>query len=183
MIWTADVRANSQIDSLEGKRQRGGRVVVEEDLSLPGHREVFLIGDISISIDPHNVPLPQLAQVAIQGGKSCAHNIGRDIARKPRAAFRYRNHGIMATIGRRSAVAELPGGLFLRGTIGWLAWLGVHLLFLSGFRNRAIVLVNWAWNYFTWERAKSPNLSFKMARCLDIPIRAMQSIEMTQNQL
>ncbi len=79
-------------------------------------------------------------------------NICRRLAGQPTRPFRYRDKGMMATIGRRSAVAELPGGLHLRGTLGWLAWLAVHLVFLVGFRNRAVVLVNWAWNYFTWDR-------------------------------
>jgi NADH dehydrogenase len=79
--------------------------------------------------------------------------IRRHILGRPYKAFNYHNHGIMATIGRQSAVAELPGGIKLRGTIGWLSWLAVHLLFLIGFRNRAVVMVNWAWNYLSWDRA------------------------------
>jgi NADH dehydrogenase len=128
-------------------------VTVSSDLSLPGRPEVFVIGDLAASSDRHGRPHAQLAQVAIQGGRHAARAIrARHAGKRPRS-FRYHNHGIMATIGRRSAVAELPGGLKLRGTTGWLAWLSVHLVFLIGFRNRAVVMVNWAWNYLTWDRA------------------------------
>ena len=123
------------------------------DLSLPGHPEVFVIGDLAGATGRDGEPLPQLAQVAIQGGRHTAGNIRRRLAGKAYRPFRYHNHGIMATIGRRSAVAELPGRIRFRGTLGWMAWLAVHLVFLVGFRNRIVVLVNWAWNYLTWDRA------------------------------
>ncbi len=90
--------------------------------------------------------------MAIQGGRHTAVNIYLRLAGQATRPFRYRNKGVMATIGRHSAVAELPGRLHLRGTAGWLTWLGVHLVFLVGYRNRVLVLVNWAWNYFTWDR-------------------------------
>jgi NADH dehydrogenase len=128
-------------------------VPVRPDLSLRDHPEVFVIGDLAASTRRGGEPLPQLAQVAIQGGRHTARNIRRRLAGKRTRPFHYHNHGIMATIGRRYAVAELPGGLRFRGTLGWLVWLGVHLVFLVGFRNRVVVLVNWAWNYLTWDRA------------------------------
>ena len=112
-----------------------------------------MVGDLARRVDRKGRPLPQLAQVAIQGGRHTGTSIKRRLEGRPTSAFRYKNHGIMATIGRKSAVAELPGGLALRGTLGWLSWLGVHLVFLVGFRNRAVVLFNWAWNYLTWDRA------------------------------
>jgi NADH dehydrogenase len=153
VVWTAGVRANPLAQLMPGQKGRGGTVPVRPDLSLPDHPEVFVIGDLAAAPGRHGQPLPQLAQVAIQAGRHTARSIGRRLAGKPTRRFRYHNHGIMATIGRRSAVAELPGGLRFRGTLGWLSWLGVHLVFLIGFRNRAVVLVNWAWNYLTWDRA------------------------------
>jgi NADH dehydrogenase len=153
VVWTAGVCANPLAGLIPGDKGRGGTVPVRPDLSLPGHPEVFVIGDLASVSGRGGRPVPQLAQVAIQAGRHTARNIARRLAGKPTRRFRYHNHGIMATIGRRSAVAELPGGLRFRGTLGWLAWLGVHLVFLIGFRNRAVVLVNWAWNYLTWDRA------------------------------
>jgi NADH dehydrogenase len=153
VIWTAGVRANPLAGMIPGAKGRGGSVPVRPDLSLPGHPEVFVIGDLAAATGRDGEPLPQLAQVAIQGGRLTARNIGRQLDGRRTRPFRYHNHGIMATIGRRSAVAELPGGLRFEGTLGWLAWLAVHLVFLVGFRNRMVVMVNWAWNYLTWDRA------------------------------
>lgn len=153
VIWTAGVKANPLSQAFSGDKGKGGSIPVAADLSLPGHPEVFIVGDLAAPKGRNGEQLPQLAQVAIQAGKSAAGNIMRRINGKPTRRFRYHNHGIMATIGRRSAVAELPGGLRFGGTLGWLSWLGVHLVFLIGFRNRIVVLVNWAWNYLTWDRA------------------------------
>jgi NADH dehydrogenase len=153
VVWTAGVRANPFAELLPGAKAPNGAVMVEADLSLPGHPEVFVVGDLASRVDRKGRRLPQLAQNAIQGGRHTARSILRHLAGKRTKPFRYHNHGIMATIGRKSAVAELPGGVSMRGTAGWLAWLGVHLVFLVGFRNRLVVLVNWAWNYLTWDRA------------------------------
>ena len=153
VVWTAGVAANPLAGTLSGDRGKGGTVPVQEDLSLPDHPEVFVIGDMAAFAGRDGHQLPQLAQVAIQGGRRAADNIGRRMAGRPTRRFRYRNHGIMATIGRRQAVAEVPGGIHFSGTLGWLAWLGVHLVFLVGFRNRVVVMINWAWNYLTWDRA------------------------------
>lgn len=153
VIWTAGVQANPVAGLIPGEKGRGGTVPVAPDLSLPGHPEVFVIGDLATTMGRNGQPLPQVAQVAIQGGRHTAMNIRRRMAGQPTRPFRYRDKGMMATIGRRSAVAELPGGLHLRGTSGWLAWLAVHLVFLVGFRNRLLVLITWAWNYVTWDRA------------------------------
>jgi NADH:ubiquinone reductase (H+-translocating) len=152
VIWTAGVRANPVADLIPGEKGRGGTISVGRDLSLPGHPEVFVIGDLAAITGRDGQQLTQVAQVAIQGGRHTALNICRRLADQATLPFRYRDKGMMATIGRRSAVAELPGGLHLRGTAGWLTWLAVHLVFLVGFRNRALVLVNWAWNYVTWDR-------------------------------
>lgn len=153
VVWTAGVRAAPELASIPGEKGRSGTVVVGPDLRVESHPEVFVIGDSAAFRDRNGEQLPMLAQPAIQGGRHAARSIARLLAGKQPKPFRYHDHGSMATIGRRDAVAELPGGIFLRGTIGWLAWLGVHLLFLIGFRNRAVVLLNWAWSYVTWDRA------------------------------
>lgn len=153
VVWTAGVRANALADLVPGVKRRNGTIVVEPDLSMAGHPEVFAVGDVAAHPTKHDRDLPQLAQVAIQGGRHASRSVLRHLAGRPTRAFRYHDHGIMATIGRQSAVAELPGGVKLRGSLGWLAWLGVHLVFLVGFRNRLVVLVNWAWSYVTWDRA------------------------------
>ena len=158
VVWTAGVKANPLAESIPGKKGRGGTIPVRPDLSMEGHPEAFVIGDLAAArplgrLSGSAEQLPQLAQVAIQGGRHTADNIRRVLHGKNTRPFKYRNHGIMATIGRRAAVAELPGGLKFRGTFGWFAWLGVHLVFLVGFRNRVVVLINWAWNYLTWDRA------------------------------
>jgi NADH dehydrogenase len=152
VVWTAGVRANPLADRLGAEQGRGGAARVLPDLSVPGHPEVFVVGDLAGGTDRQGRPTPMLAQVAIQGGRRAARNIRRLHDGKPTHPFRYHNHGIMATVGRRFAVAELPGGLKLQGTLGWLAWLVVHLFFLIGFRNRVVVLVSWGWNYVTWDR-------------------------------
>jgi NADH dehydrogenase len=153
VVWTAGVAANPLASCFPGERGKGGSVVVEPDLSLPGHPEVFVIGDLAAACGRDGSQLPQLAQVAIQGGRHAAAGVLARVEGRPSGPFHYSNHGIMATIGRRDAVAELPGGISFGGTLGWLSWLAVHLVFLVGFRNRIVVLANWAWNYLTWERA------------------------------
>jgi NADH dehydrogenase len=153
VVWTAGIRANPLADRLGLEQGKGGAIKVGPDLAVPGRPEVFVIGDLAGAADRHGQPFPQLAQVAIQGGKLVAHNIVRRHEGKPPRPFHYRNKGIMATIGRRAAVAELPLGIKLQGGLGWFSWLAVHLVFLIGFRNRAVVIVNWAWNYLTWDRA------------------------------
>lgn len=152
-VWTAGIRANPLADRLGLPQGKGGAIVVNPDLTVADRPEVFVIGDLAAATDPQGRPYPQVAQVAIQGAHHVARCIRRHGLGKPNKAFRYHNHGMMATIGRRAAVAEIPGGLKLRGTTGWVAWLAVHLMFLVGFRNRAVVLISWAWNYLTWDRA------------------------------
>ncbi|HWE54264.1 MAG TPA: NAD(P)/FAD-dependent oxidoreductase [Acidimicrobiales bacterium] len=153
VVWTAGVAANPLAGLFPGEKGKGQTVPVQDDLSVAGHPEVFVIGDLAAATGKDGSQLPQLAQVAIQGGRAAAGNVLLQMAGRPTRKFTYRNHGIMATIGRRQAVAELPGGISFGGTLGWLSWLGVHLLFLVGFRNRIVVLTNWAWNYLTWDRA------------------------------
>ncbi|MCU1398751.1 MAG: dehydrogenase (ubiquinone) [Acidimicrobiales bacterium] len=149
VVWAAGVRASPLAEML-GVPLARGRIVVGTDLSVPDHPEVFAIGDIAADALQ---PLPQVAQPAIQGGHHVACQIGRRLCGQPTNPFGYRDKGSMATIGRHDAVAELPIGLRLAGPLGWLAWLGLHIVYLMGFRNRANVLVNWTWNYFTYDRA------------------------------
>lgn len=152
LVWAAGVRADDLAGGLNASQGRGGRVTVEPDLSLPGHPNVFVVGDAADIDDGAGGRLPQLAQVALQSGRHAAEQILLTMQRRPRTPFRYVDKGIMATIGRRAAVAELPGNIHLTGAVAWLAWLGLHLVYLLGVRNRVSVFVNWAWNYLTWDR-------------------------------
>jgi NADH dehydrogenase len=167
LIWGAGIQAGSIAGALGVDQGRGGRIVVENDLRIPGHPEAFAIGDIAEIADGHGGHLPQLAQVAIQGGRHVAAEIAADLDGGGRKEFHYLDKGTMATIGRRAAVAELPLGVKLRGSIAWLAWLALHIVYLLGMRNRASVLVNWAWNYFTWDRG--PRLIFQPPPDADEP--------------
>jgi NADH dehydrogenase len=151
VIWTAGVRVNSLADHLGLEQTSGGRIVVEPDLSLPNDPTIFVVGDIAAARDKHGQMLPQLAPVAMQGGAHAGEQILRRLHGEPTRQFRYRDKGTMATIGRRAAVADLPFGITLQGTIAWLAWLVLHLVYLIGFQNRAQVLIQWAWNYVTWD--------------------------------
>ncbi len=148
IVWAAGVTASPVAGLLGVSLGRAGRIPVAADLSLPGHPSVFAIGDIAL---PPGDPLPQVAQPAIQGGAHVAAQITARIAGHDTAPFRYRDKGSMATIGRNQAVVEFPNGWRFHGFIGWLMWLGLHLLELMGFRNRANVFVNWAWNYLTYD--------------------------------
>ena len=152
VLWAAGVAASSIGRSLGAPLDRAGRVRISPDLTLPGHPEVFVIGDLASLDDQNGRPLPGVAQVAIQMGQHAVKNILRSIERQPLRAFEYKDLGNMATIGRASAIADF-GTFRLTGRIAWLAWLFVHLLNLIGFRNRLIVLVQWAWAYFSYQRA------------------------------
>jgi NADH dehydrogenase len=156
VLWAAGVKAAGLAGQLGVAPGKGGRIPVDGDLSIVGRPEAFAVGDVADIDDGDGGRLPQLAQVAIQGGRHAAEQVLADVAGRPRRSFHYRDKGTMATIGRRAAVAELPAGRFgprvLHGGVAWLAWLGLHLVYLLGVRNRLSVLTNWAWNYFTWDR-------------------------------
>lgn len=150
-LWAAGVAASPLGKKLGAPVDRAGRVHIAPDLSVPGHSEVFVVGDLAALKDDHDKWLPGLAPVAMQEGIAVAKNIGRDLAGKPRKNFHYLDKGTLATIGRAAAVGEF-GKVHISGYPAWLAWLFVHIFFLIGFRNRILVLVQWAWSYITFER-------------------------------
>jgi NADH dehydrogenase len=150
VVWAAGVAASPIVRSLGVPLDRQGRVIVGDDLSLPGHPEAFAIGDI-IHFEQGGKPVPGVSQVAMQGGAFVAKAIRATLEGRARGRFHYFDKGIMATIGRSRAVAE-PFGLKLSGFIAWLAWLLVHIWYLIGFRNRAIVMFEWFWAYVTYKR-------------------------------
>ena len=153
VLWCAGVAASPLGKSLGLPLDRAGRVPIQPDLTIDGHPEVFVVGDMSTLPDAKGQPLPGQAPVAIQEGRWAAANLSRAIAGEPMQAFTYVDEGSMATIGRNQAVAEFPSGLRFHGRIGWLMWLGLHLVYLIGFRNRVAVLVNWWWNYLTYDHS------------------------------
>jgi NADH dehydrogenase len=152
VLWAAGVKASALGAALGVPLDRTGRVIVEPDLTVPGHPEVYVVGDLAAFAHGLDRPLPGIAQVAIQGGKTAARNILRTIAGEPRQPFKYVDLGKMAIIGRGSAVAEI-GPFKLTGLLGWLVWLFIHVAYLIGFQNRLLVLTQWAWSFFTYGRA------------------------------
>jgi NADH dehydrogenase len=152
VIWAAGVKASDLADRLGVPQARGGRVPVTPELHLPDREEVFVIGDMASLEDPKDGrPYPMVAQVAIQQGRQAAENLIAQWSGAPMQPFRYHDKGSMATIGRRAAVFDAYG-IRMTGLIAWLGWLFVHLIYLIGFRNRMVVLTNWAYNYFTYDR-------------------------------
>ncbi len=151
ILWAAGVAASPLGKKLGVPVDRAGRVLVNPDLSIAGHPEVFVIGDLAALKDEHGKMLPGVAPVAMQEGTATSKNIQRDLENKPRQNFHYVNKGSLATIGRAAAVADF-GKFHVSGFIAWLGWLFIHIFFLIGFRNRLIVLIQWAWSYLTYER-------------------------------
>jgi NADH dehydrogenase len=151
VLWAAGVAAAPLTRTLGVPLDRAGRVSVEPDLSIPGHPEAFAIGDLCAFTGADGRPLPGLAPVALQQGRMAARNVLHHLAGERTEAFHYRDRGSMATIGRAAAVAVV-GPLRLWGLPAWLAWLFVHIAFLIGFRNRFLVLFEWAWAYISWQR-------------------------------
>ncbi|MBK8250260.1 MAG: NAD(P)/FAD-dependent oxidoreductase [Gemmatimonadetes bacterium] len=152
VFWAAGNQASSLGRQLGAAVDRVGRVLVEPDLSVAAHPEVFVVGDMAVTAQADGRVVPGVAQGAMQGGRCAADNIVRTIERRARRPFRYQNRGDMATLGRHRAVADLPGGLRFGGTVAWLLWLFLHIAYLAGFRNRLVVLVQWGWEYLTWQR-------------------------------
>ena len=147
-LWASGVAASPLGKELGAKTDRAGRVLIEQDLSLPGHREVFVIGDMSALTDVNGTPVPGLAAAAMQQGKASAENILRDLRGEKRLPFRYQNRGTMATIGHNRAVAEFGKKRFT-GWVAWLLWSVVHVFLLIGFRNRLSVMRQWIWASLT----------------------------------
>jgi NADH dehydrogenase FAD-containing subunit len=151
IIWGAGVAASSAANWLGVAKDRVGRVVVGSDLTVPGHPEIFCIGDSAQAKSADGQPLPGLAPVAKQQGAYVARALQARLAGKPAPApFRYRDYGTMATIGRRAAVADF-GWIRLHGTLAWLMWGAVHISFLIGFRNQLVVMLDWIWSYLTFQ--------------------------------
>ncbi|MDQ6675529.1 MAG: NAD(P)/FAD-dependent oxidoreductase [Chloroflexota bacterium] len=150
-LWAAGVAASPLGKSLGVPLDKSGRVLVEPDLTVPGHPEVYVIGDLASFAHQTSKPLPGLAAVAIQQGPAAVRNIWRTVHGQPRGPFRYTDRGTMSTIGRAAAVVDL-GPLHLSGLVAWLVWLAVHIALLIGFENRLLVLLQWAWWYFSYER-------------------------------
>ena len=152
LIWGAGVKANPLADVLGLEQTRGGRILVGEDLTVPGRPEVFVVGDLAGAGDGKGGLLPQVAQPAIQQAQHAAQQIEKTLQGTAREPFAYKDKGIMATIGRNAAVTELPNGAKFKGVLAWYMWLALHLAYIIGFRSRVAVLVNWIWSYLTYDR-------------------------------
>ena len=151
VLWSAGVQAASLTSKLGLEVTRNGRILISPTLQVQGHSNLFVIGDAAY-LEEKGTSLPMVAQVAMQQAQFVAHNILADLGKTPLREFRYKNLGSMATIGRNAAVASVFGVNF-SGRLAWVVWLTIHLIALIGFRNRLIVLINWAWSYFFYDRA------------------------------
>jgi NADH dehydrogenase len=170
--WAAGVVASPLGSRLGAPTDREGRVIVEPDGSLAGHPEVFVIGDLAC-FEQDGDPLPGVAQVAIQSGRHAARSIMDDLRGEQRSPFRYRDKGSLATIGRNAAVADF-GRLRFGGYFAWLLWAFVHILYLIGFRNRLLVMIQWAWAWLTYQRGirlitGSPEIRLQRSRASGEP--------------
>src|SRR5215472_5703410 len=153
ILWGAGVSASPLGKMLGVPTDKAGRVIVEPDLTVPGHPEVFVVGDLA-SVKRHDGrPVPGVAPAAIQMGRFAARQIKRSLEGKPREHFEYWDKGSLATIGRSHAFADFPGKIHISGYLAWLSWLFVHLFFLIGFRNRFFVMIEWAWAYVTYNHS------------------------------
>jgi NADH dehydrogenase len=150
-LWAAGVLPSRLGRTLGVPLDPQGRVLVEPDLSVPGHPEVFVIGDQARVLGPDGAPLPGVAPVAMQQGRFVARTIAGDLAGRSRQSFRYADKGQMATIGRSRAVVEI-GRLRFTGMLAWLLWIVVHIYYLTGFENRLLVVIQWAWSYLSFRR-------------------------------
>ncbi|HWS72736.1 MAG TPA: NAD(P)/FAD-dependent oxidoreductase [Thermoanaerobaculia bacterium] len=151
VLWGAGVQASPLAKSLGVPLDRAGRVFVEADLSIPGHPEVFVLGDLAAVKQQDGSLVPGVAPAAIQAGQHTALNLSRILDEEPTLRFRYKDKGSLATIGRAAAVADF-GSIRFGGFLAWLAWLLIHIFFLIGFRNRFLVITQWAWAYLTYQR-------------------------------
>jgi NADH dehydrogenase len=151
VVWAAGLQGSPLARSLGSELDRAGRVRVRPDLTVPGYPHTFVVGDLA-SIEQDGQPVPGVAPAAMQMGEHAAANIARSLRGEPLAPFRYRDKGTLATIGRSRGVAMI-GRLHLSGLLAWLAWLGIHIFFLIGFRSRLVVLLDWFWAYVTYARS------------------------------
>ena len=151
-IWAAGNTASFVGKTTGAPVDKAGRVIVNEDLTIPGHPEVFVIGDLAAKEQHDGSFVPGVAPAAIQEGQHTAYNLDRAVAGQPLRAFRYRDKGSLATIGRAAAVANFGGRVKFGGFVAWMAWLVIHIFFLIGFRNRFLVITQWAWAYLTYQR-------------------------------
>jgi NADH dehydrogenase len=151
VFWAAGVSASKLGAKLGVQTDRAGRVLVQSDCSVPGHPEIFVVGDLASLKREDGSPVPGVAQGAIQMGKHAARQIMRDVGGEPRESFHYIDKGDLATIGRAAAVARI-GKLKLSGFVAWIIWVAVHIMYLIGFRNRVLVMMQWAWAYLTYHR-------------------------------
>jgi NADH:ubiquinone reductase (H+-translocating) len=171
VLWAAGVSASPLGRALGAPVDRAGRVLVEADLSIAGHREVFVIGDLASLKHADGTLLPGVAPVAMQQGRYVARQIAADLAGNPRQNFHYVDKGSLATIGRAAAVAQF-GKLHISGFVAWLSWLFIHVFFLIGFRNRLLVMFQWAWSYLTY--ARWARLITGESRVIDVPSMAYE---------
>lgn len=148
ILWAAGVGGSDMAEKLGGERDRAGRVMIEPDLRLKGHENIFAIGDMA-HLDEKGKPLPGVAPVAMQQGALAGKNLLRLMRGQPLQTFRYFDKGSMATIGRTSAIAETHG-ITMKGFLAWCAWLFIHLMYIVDFQNRVQVFIRWAWAYLTW---------------------------------
>lgn len=151
VLWAAGVAASPLVASLGAPLDRAGRVHVESDCTIPGHPDIFVIGDAATATQANGAPLPGIAPVAMQQGRYVARTITESLAGGPREPFVYRDKGNLATIGRAAAVAHI-GRVKLSGLVAWFLWLVIHIMYLVGFRSRLVVLIEWAWAYVTMSR-------------------------------
>lgn len=173
VVWAAGVQGAPLGATLGVDLQRGARVAVTPELHLPDEPQVWVVGDLAHVTAPDGRPYPQLATVAMQQGRLVARNIVSQMQEQPLQSFRYTDKGSMATIGRRSAVARV-WNLSWSGPIAWVLWLAVHLFYLIGFRNRLLVLVNWAYNYFTYDRGSRALVAVAKRPASDTPLPRTQ---------
>ncbi len=153
LIWSAGVKGSPLAQMLGIELAQGGRVPVEPTMTARGLENVYVVGDLAYLLDERGRPYPMLIPFAQQSGTLAARNILRRIEGRPQAAFRYNDRGMMATIGRNRAVAWIYNRIPVSGFLAWLAWLGLHLITLLGFRNRLTVFISWVWNYLTYDRS------------------------------
>ena len=150
VLWAAGVAGSPLARTLGVPLDRAGRVLVESDLTIPGHEDIYVIGDLA-HVEMDGALVPGVAPAAMQAGRHTAENVIRGMRGQPRLPFRYRDKGMLATIGRGAAVARI-GPIKASGYFAWLLWLFIHIFFLIGFRNRLIVMIHWAWSYATFDR-------------------------------